>query len=68
MKLPDALGEFGLWKRTQLYSEPGDFVLSRYDPNAVSPTDGQQGTWKPCNGGARYLYRGAAMGSGQIGC
>lgn len=66
--LPDASGEFGLWKRSQLYDESADFVVSRYDPNAPSPTDGKAGVWKVCDGGARYPNQGANMGLGQLGC
>ncbi len=66
--LPDAFGDFGLWKRSQLYSETADFVVSRFDPKATSPEDGEAGSWNLCDGGARYLSREANMGSGQLGC
>ena len=65
--LPDATGDFGLWKRNQ-YDESADFVVSHFDPNAPSSQDGQAGTWKVCEGGTRYLNRRPVLGSGQLRC
>jgi len=67
-RLPDASGEFGLWRPSAAYSLPGDFVVARWNPSVTNSGDGKAGDFIACDSGARYPLNPQSMGSGQLGC
>jgi hypothetical protein len=66
--LPESAGGFGLWRPSQRYSMPGDFVIARWNPTAMNAGDGEPGDFLACDAGARYPLNPQSMGSGQLGC
>ena len=66
--LGDRRGEFGLWRSAQPYSLPGDFVVSRWNPNTPNAGDGKVGDFVACDGGTRYPLNPKSAGSGQLSC
>jgi hypothetical protein len=66
--LPDAAGEFGLWRGAQLYNVTADYVIARWDPSKTNAGDGKAGDFIPCDNGTRYPFDNPQMGAGQLGC
>jgi len=54
-------GEFGVWKYGyNIFDPQASFQLGIFDPNVLSPVDGQEGEFVACENGLQILYQGQA--------
>jgi hypothetical protein len=65
-------GELGGWNgQAGPYDPASSFQVLKWDNSAVSPADGQKGTWEVCNGGNTYPYANTSAvmpSSTQLAC
>jgi hypothetical protein len=66
--IPDARGEFGLWRPSQAYSLPGDWVVAKWNPSAQNAGDGKAGDFVACDRPTRYPLNPRSAGTGQFAC